>query len=167
MKELIEYAKAHGWRIAGCESLTAGLFMASLASVPGASSVLAGGFVTYTNEMKQKLVRVPYRLLYEYGAVSAQCAQSMAYNTRLLTGADYAVSFTGNAGPDVMEGKPAGLVYCCIASADHSYAYTFQYEHMGRNEVREAVVKDMAAALLEIMRKETTGPETGKGNHQG
>lgn len=167
MNALMVYAREHEKTIAGCESLTAGLFMASLAAVPGASSVLAGGFVTYTNEMKQKLAHVPFRLLYEYGAVSLQCARSMAYNTRLLTGADYAVSFTGNAGPDVMEDKPAGLVYCAIQSEDRCFDYEFHYEHMTRNEVREAVVKDMAARLLQVMKEESDGKETGKGSSQG
>lgn len=157
MQELIELCTRLGVTISACESLTAGLFMAELASVPGASKVLQGGFVTYSNQMKESLVKVPVKLLYNYGAVSAECARAMAYNTRLLTETDYAVSFTGNAGPDALENKPAGLVYCAIAGPMGMVDHTFQFQGLSRNELRAKVVKEMAAILYKIIKEESNG----------
>ena len=156
-EELLSCAKEHHVTIAACESLTAGLFMASLAAVPGASSVLAGGFVTYTNEMKEKLAHVEAGILEEYGAVSAPCARSMAAHTREITGADYAVSFTGNAGPGAMEDKPAGLVFSAIAGRQGCRDWKMQLDGLSRNEVRETVAEWMARRLLAVMKEELNG----------
>ena len=156
---LLAFARTHHVTVAACESLTAGLFMATLASVPGASTVLRGGFVTYTNEMKQKLAHVEAGILNTEGAVSAACAAAMASHTRELTGADYAVSFTGNAGPSALEDKPAGLVYCAIDSRKRNRVCRYEFAHMSRNEVREAVVEAMVTQLLAAMKEELNGQE--------
>lgn len=157
MKELVAFAKAHGVHISSCESLTAGLFAADIASVPGASAVLSGALVTYSNEMKEKLARVPADIIENFGAVSQECAVAMAAGARLVTETDYCVSFTGNAGPDVMENKPAGLVYCAVASAVRVSVFEFQYHNIERNELRERVCVDMAAHLLSIMKEDMNG----------
>ncbi|MBP3853860.1 MAG: CinA family protein [Erysipelotrichaceae bacterium] len=153
-QELVQLCKNKQCTIASCESLTAGLFTSTIASVPGASSVLKGGFVTYFTEMKEKLVHVPESIVLEYGVVSAPCARAMAENARRLTGADYCVSFTGNAGPDTMEDKPAGCVYCAIASAKETVAFHFQWDGMERNQIREAVVNKMIDCCIDIIQKE-------------
>ncbi|WP_289688629.1 CinA family protein [Faecalibaculum rodentium] len=158
---LLSCARDHHVTIAACESLTAGLFMATLAAVPGASDVLRGGFVTYTNEMKERLAHVDPAILEQYGAVSEPCARAMAANTRVLTGADYAVSFTGNAGPSGSEGKPAGLVYCAVASGTGCRIYRYDFDHASRNDIRTGVVRDMTERLLQVMKEELNGEKTG------
>ena len=114
-KDLIELCKDKHVTVSSCESLTAGLFTSTLASIPGASAVLKGGFVTYFTEMKQVMAHVEKDLIDTFGVVSRECAKQMAQNTREITQSDYCVSFTGNAGPDAMEGKPVGEVYIGIA----------------------------------------------------
>lgn len=157
MRELVEFATAHNLTVSSCESLTAGLFAAQIASVPGASAVLAGGLVTYSNEMKERLAHVPAEIIAEYGAVSKECARAMALGAREATETDYCVSFTGNAGPDVMEDKPAGLVYCAVTSVNRVMVFEFQYNDLKRNEVRERVCADMGAHLLSIMKEDMNG----------
>jgi nicotinamide-nucleotide amidase len=90
---------------------------ARLAGVPGSSDVLAGGVVTYSNELKQALLGVPAEVLAEHGAVSAETARAMAEGARRVTGADVAVSVTGIAGPGGgTPSKPVGLVYFHVAA---------------------------------------------------
>ena len=106
------HLKARGLTVAACESLTGGMLLSQLCNVPGASQVVRGGFVTYTNEMKTALVGVAADLLAAHGAVSPECAMAMAQGARQRTGADIALSLTGIAGPDSDEsGQPVGTVF--------------------------------------------------------
>ena len=137
--------------VASCESLTAGLFSSTIASIPGASAVLKGGLVTYFTEMKKVLAHVDADLIDQYGVVSEECACAMAKNTRQIMDVDYCVSFTGNAGPSSMEGKPAGCVYCAIATKEKVYPFHFQYD-CPRNEVRANVVREMITQLENLLK---------------
>ena len=97
--------------IATAESCTGGLVAGALTSIPGSSAVVYGGFITYSNEAKSKLIRVPARLIRDYGAVSAQVARAMADGARAAAGVDLAVAITGIAGPDGgSDKKPVGTV---------------------------------------------------------
>ena len=154
VEELVQLCSEQGFTIASCESLTAGLFSATIASVPGASRVLKGGFVTYWTEIKEKVVHVEPSIVEEYGVVSGPCAQSMARHTQQIMDVDFAISFTGNAGPSTMEGKPAGCVYCAIATRANTYLFPFQCDRMDRNEVRIYVVEQMINNLLVQVKKE-------------
>lgn len=144
---LITRLKERKQTIAACESLTAGLFCSALGGVPGASAVFKGGLVTYFTAIKEQIAHVPAALLEEYGAVSRQCAAAMAVNVRKMMEADYGVSFTGNAGPDGMENKPAGLVFCAIADASGVSVYEFQLK-LPRNLLRTQVVNLMLDACI-------------------
>lgn len=98
------------------ESCTAGLATAMIADFSGASRVLKGSVVAYSNEIKECILKVPHETLTTFGAVSDQTARAMAAGCRAVTGSDYAVSITGIAGPEGgTEQKPVGLVYICAA----------------------------------------------------
>jgi nicotinamide-nucleotide amidase len=118
LEELVlEVLRGQGRTLATAESCTAGLVAARLGSIAGASDVLLGGLVTYSNELKQELLGVPAALLAEFGAVSAECARAMAEGARRATGADVAVSVTGIAGPGGgTPEKPVGLVFFHVAA---------------------------------------------------
>ncbi|MDP7009593.1 MAG: CinA family nicotinamide mononucleotide deamidase-related protein [Phycisphaerales bacterium] len=100
------------YRIATAESCTAGLLSSRLAEVEGSSAWLQGGWVTYTNELKQNQLEVPRSILEEHGAVSWQVAASMARGAAIVSGSDVALSTTGIAGPTggSVE-KPVGTVF--------------------------------------------------------
>ncbi|HDG7290921.1 TPA: nicotinamide-nucleotide amidohydrolase family protein, partial [Staphylococcus aureus] len=98
--QVVETLKRRRETVAFCESLTAGLAAATVATVPGASAVLRGGLVTYATEVKSHFLHVPLEQLEERGVVSASTAQEMAVAAARETGADWAVSLTGVAGPD-------------------------------------------------------------------
>ncbi|MDO4908482.1 MAG: CinA family protein [Corynebacterium sp.] len=112
-----------GFSLATCESLTAGLAASTLASVPGASKVLRGGFVTYATELKYALVGVTEGL----DPITEQCAKEMASGARARTESDFALSFTGVAGPDLQDGHPVGEIWlgCAGPSGVEAINVTF------------------------------------------
>lgn len=113
--ELMRVLKEKKLTISAAESLTGGLFQEELTSVPGVSSVLKGGVVCYTNEVKEKVLGVKKETIEKFGVVSHECAKELAENVAALVSADIGISFTGVAGPDELEGKPVGTVYIGIA----------------------------------------------------
>ena len=109
--EVFYLLKKYGKTITAAESLTAGLFQASVADFPGASQVFKGGFVTYSMEEKAKMLGIPLSKLEEHGVVSHFTAEKMAEGARVKTDSDYGIALTGVAGPDALEGHQAGTVF--------------------------------------------------------
>ena len=143
----VQLLKAKGRTVAACESLTGGMLLSRLCSVPGASRVIRGGFVTYTNEMKNALAGVPWEVLNTHGAVSAQCAMAMAQGTFERTGADVALALTGLAGPDSDEsGLPVGTVFMGLCDKDHCVAIPFRFSG-SRERIRTLATLNALAQL--------------------
>ncbi|CAM3079779.1 competence/damage-inducible protein A [Sporolactobacillus spathodeae] len=113
--------------IAFAESLTGGMAADWLTAFPGASAVLKGGIVCYTNEVKAAVLGVPEPILNEEGAVSASCAQQMARLVREKCGTSIGVSFTGVAGPDKSEGKEVGTVFIGISDKQQTKSFRFSF----------------------------------------
>lgn len=155
VKELVTLLAKEELTIASCESVTAGLFSATIASIAGASKVLLGGFVTYHTEIKEKIAHVDPQVIAHDGVISAACAKEMAVHTKELIGSDLCVSFTGNAGPSAMEGKPAGCIYCAIASPWEISIEEFNVQ-MERNALRAWVVAAMAQKVMEHIKIHTS-----------
>ena len=116
-----------GKTIAFAESCSGGLASSMVTDVPGSSEYLLGSVVTYTNMAKNKLINVQQETLNRYGAVSRETACEMAAGVRRLLGSDLGVSITGNAGPSASEGKPVGLVYIAVATADATYCQEHRF----------------------------------------
>lgn len=120
-------------KIATAESCTGGLIAAAIVNVSGASNVLNEGYVTYSDEAKQRLVGVRKKTLESYGAVSPQVAMEMAEGAARASGADVALSSTGIAGPEggTLE-KPVGLVYvgCFVCGKVIAKEYKFTGNRM-------------------------------------
>jgi PncC family amidohydrolase len=107
---------ASGVTVATVESCTGGLVGHAITERAGSSAWYVGGFVTYSNGLKQTAVGVPNDVLAFHGAVSAQTAMAMATGGRERTGASVAVAVTGVAGPDGgTDEKPVGLTYVAVA----------------------------------------------------
>jgi len=101
-----------GKTLVTAESLTGGGIGAALTKVSGASAVYKGGIISYTNEVKHRILGVSLEILDQYGAVSEPVAQTMAAGARKLLEADVAVSVTGLAGPGGDDyGNPVGTVF--------------------------------------------------------
>ena len=104
-----------GETVAAAESLTAGLFCATLATVPGASTTLRGGVVVYATELKTALAGVPAALLAQHGPVSPETAAALAEGVRVRCAATWGIGLTGVAGPDPVDGHGPGRVYLGIS----------------------------------------------------
>ena len=104
---------------ATAESCTGGLISKRLTDVPGASEVFGCGIVSYSNDVKEKILGVKREHLKKYGAVSEVVAASMARGVQKLSGADIGVSVTGIAGPASDDtNKPVGLVYIAVTDGE-------------------------------------------------
>jgi nicotinamide-nucleotide amidase len=113
---VLELLKGRGAKVGVVESCTGGLLGALVTDVPGSSEAFVGGFVTYSNELKERLVGVPGEVLQRFGAVSRETAEAMATGGLMRLGADYCLSITGVAGPDGgSESKPVGTVWIGLA----------------------------------------------------
>lgn len=143
-------AALSGRRLATAESLTGGGIGQALTSVSGASAVFAGGVISYTNEVKHRVLGVPVEILNSCGAVSAPVAKAMAEGARRIIGADVAVAVTGLAGPDGDEfGNPVGTVF--IGYADGHTAFAREYHFSGdRSDVREQTICAALELVLEL-----------------
>ena len=132
--------------ITAAESLTAGLFQATLAAISGASAVLKGGFVTYSLEMKAQLLNLPIAKLQHYGVVSRWTAEQMAQQSAHLIHSEWGVGLTGVAGPDSLEGQQAGTVWIAVKGPNSLKAQQFHFSG-SRNDVRQ---KSVVAAFIMI-----------------
>lgn len=112
--QVVRRLKQAGLMLAAAESCTGGLIAARITDVPGASGVFHCGMVTYSNDMKEKMLGVSHQTLEKFSAVSKETAAEMAAGARRVSGADIAVAVTGNAGPEPSEGKPVGEVYIAV-----------------------------------------------------
>ena len=126
--------------VATCESLTGGLVAAELTSVPGASSVVRGGLVTYATDLKTSLAGVPEELIATYGVVSREVAEAMADGSRTRCGSTWGIGLTGVAGPDPLDGLPPGTVCIAVAGPDGARSVC-EIMAGGRDEVRRQTVQ--------------------------
>lgn len=137
---VVEELKKRQKSITAAESLTAGLFQATLADFSGVSAIFNGGFVTYSLEEKSKMLDVSEQELKEHGVVSEFTARKMAEQARLKTQSDYGVSLTGVAGPDSLEGHPAGTVFIGLAHAKGTEVIKSNIAGRSRADVRHIAV---------------------------
>ncbi|MBB1079874.1 competence/damage-inducible protein A [Limosilactobacillus sp. STM2_1] len=112
---VVNLLRARHLKLTAAESLTGGLFQSTVCSVPGASNVFDGGFVTYAASAKEKLLDIPAMLISKHGVVSSETAAAMGEGCREKFHADIGIGFTGVAGPDSLEGQPAGTVWIGLA----------------------------------------------------
>ncbi len=143
---------ARGLTVATAESCTGGLIAGALTEIAGASPVVDRGFVTYSNEAKQKMLGVKAGTLARAGAVSRETALEMAEGALKKAGTDLAVAVTGIAGPGGGSAeKPVGLVYlAAVARTGKTLHLEMRYGDIGRQGIRLETVKAALAMLLEV-----------------
>jgi len=127
-----------------------------ITAIPGSSAVYAGGWVTYSNAMKEACVRVPQVTLDKFGAVSEPVARAMAEGAMLAApggGADHALAITGIAGPDGgSDEKPVGTVFIARSSRIADGLVSTQVRRFRFTGDRELVRKRSAQAALAMLR---------------
>jgi nicotinamide-nucleotide amidase len=129
--------------MATAESCTGGMIISLLTDIPGSSSVVDRGFVTYSNEAKIEMLGVSPDTLDTYGAVSAETAHEMAEGALKNSRAGITLAVTGIAGPDGgSEEKPVGLVWFGMAlSGKPVLTEKRQFQNLGRDYIRRQTAK--------------------------
>lgn len=140
-EETVSKLIADNKTITAAESLTAGLFQSTIADVPHASKVFEGGYVTYSDEMKEKMLHIPSKVIKMHTVVSAPVAQQMAESTAIILEKDIGVGLTGVAGPDPLEGSPVGTVYIGVYDKISNNVEVKEFHFDGsRNAIRRKAV---------------------------
>lgn len=147
--------RERGATLATAESLTGGLVAGRLTDVAGSSETFVGGLVAYATDLKVSLLGVPPAVVERYGVVSAECARAMAEGARRATGATYAVSTTGVAGPGAQDGVPAGTVHVAVSGPHGTTAVALELTG-DRATVRERTCTEALSVLSAILGEEET-----------
>lgn len=148
---IISHCIANNLTISAAESCTGGSFIASLISVPGASSVIHVSFVTYSNEAKTAYAHVEASLLEQFGAVSEEVAIAMASGVRREADSTIGVGITGIAGPSggSMD-KPVGLVYICVSHNENIVVKKYNFSG-NRAWIQQQTVQAAQTQLWELL----------------
>jgi competence/damage-inducible protein CinA C-terminal domain len=146
--------KERGMTFAAAESCTGGDIARRITEIPGASAVFAGGCVTYTNEIKAKLLGIDPAMIEENGAVSFLVAKEMAERVRILTGADIGVGVTGLAGPDGDGVHEVGTVFVSMAVEGETFVREL---HLGTKRTRSFIRRMAGNHVYDMMRRYLTG----------
>ena len=140
---------AKGLTLSVAESCTGGLICHFLTNVPGASSFFRAGVVAYSDAAKRSILGIRQKVISAYGMVSGETARQMAEKIRLLTKTDFAVSTTGNLGPDVLEKKPKGLVYIAVSTRNGTIIRKCLFKG-ARGQIKEKAARAALDLLVEV-----------------
>jgi len=140
-------------KISFAESCTGGMLSSSITSVSGSSNVFNLGLVTYSNESKIKVLKVPKKIIRKYGAVSEQVCKIMAKNVSKIGKTNMSVSVTGIAGPSGgTRKKPVGLVYVGIKKDNIINIKKYLFKNKGRSYIQRAAVNRCLKLIWTILK---------------
>ena len=148
---VVEELKKRQISITAAESLTAGLFQASIADFSGVSAIFKGGFVTYSLEEKAKMLDILQAELEIHGVVSTYTAEKMAEQAREKTASDIGISLTGVAGPESLEGHPAGTVFIGLSQESGTEVIRVNIGGRSRTDVRKIAVMHAFNLVLKAL----------------
>ena len=132
-KKIITLIKRKKMKIAIAESCTGGMLSSAITSVSGSSKVFSMGLVTYSNQAKIGILKIPQKIIKKYGAVSVQCCLAMVNNLSKISKAKLCISVTGIAGPKGgSKLKPVGLVYIGIKLGNKVFVHKNNFKNNGR-----------------------------------
>ena len=134
------------------ESCTGGLLASSITSFSGSSKVFNMGLVTYSNNSKIKLLKVPKKTITKYGAVSYETCLSMVKNLSKISKSNISISITGVAGPNGgTKEKPVGLVYIGLKKGSKTIIKKNLFKSKNRTSIQKATVNQALKMILNIL----------------
>tara|TARA_Y100001936_G_C16077873_1_gene675346 strand:+ start:1587 stop:2054 length:468 start_codon:yes stop_codon:yes gene_type:complete len=152
-KKIIYLLRRKKLKIAFAESCTGGMLSSTITSISGASKVFKLGLITYSNQSKNTILKVPEKIIKKFGAVSTQCCLAMVNNLKKISKSDVAVSITGIAGPKGGTiSKPVGLVFIGIKKANKVNIYKCFFKNKGRTYVQKATVRKSLDLILRVIK---------------
>ena len=133
------------------ESCTGGLLSHRITNIPGSSKVLLLGITAYSNEFKNKILKVPLRIIREKGAVSAEVVKAMAEGIRALAQASLGIGITGVAGPDGgTKEKPVGTVFIGLSTNKETFVSKFNFSG-NRLEIKRKSTEKALKIILDFL----------------
>jgi PncC family amidohydrolase len=152
-KKIISLIKRKKMKLAIAESCTGGMLSSAITSVSGSSKVFTMGLVTYSNQAKTGILKVPQKIIKKYGAVSVQCCLAMVNNLSKISKSKVCVSITGIAGPKGgSKKKPVGLVYIGIKIGKKVFVSKCNFKDKGRAYIQRQTVKKSLNLLLKLVK---------------
>ena len=140
-------------KISFAESCTGGMLSSTITSVSGSSKVFNLGLVTYSNKTKIEILKVPKKIISQYGAVSNECCLSMVKNLQKISKANISVSITGIAGPNGgTKLKPVGLVYIGIKKGNRISVQKNLFKNKNRISIQKTTTRNVLKSVLIILK---------------
>ena len=153
-QKIVEEFIKQNLTISTVESCTGGLLAGEITKIPGASKAFLGGLVTYSNELKNRLLNIDMEIINKYTAVSSQVATLMAENGRKLTQADFCIAVTGYAGPWAPKASLVGQVFIAISKEGTTEVWdltkTESLHELSRDEIRLKTISAAADFLSDF-----------------
>ena len=155
-KKIVLLLKRKKLKVAFAESCTGGMLSSTITSVGGSSKVFTMGLVTYSNQAKTSLLKIPQKIIKKYGAVSVQCCLSMVNNLSKISKSKVCVSITGIAGPKGgSKQKPVGLVYIGIRVGKKVVVNKCNFKNKGRIFIQKQTVKKTLNLLAQSIKRDS------------
>ena len=156
IKKLILKLKRKKLKLSIAESCTGGMLSSTITSVSGSSKVFTMGLVTYSNQAKTSILKVPQKIIKKYGAVSVQCCLAMVNNLSKISKSKVCVSITGIAGPKGgSKQKPVGLVYIGIRVGKKVVVNKCNFKNKGRIFIQKQTIKKTLNLLAQLIKRDS------------
>ena len=153
-KKIVLLIKRKKMKLAIAESCTGGMLSNTITSVSGSSKVFTMGLVTYSNQAKTSILKVPQKIIKKYGSVSVQCCLAMVNNLSKISKSKVCVSITGIAGPKGgSKQKPVGLVYIGIRVGKKVIVNKCNFKNKGRAYIQRQTVKKSLNLLFRLIKQ--------------
>ena len=150
--KIVKLLTSKGLTVSFAESCTGGLLSSSITSISGSSKVFNMGLVTYSNNAKIKLLKVPKKTIAKYGAVSHETCLSMVKNLSKISKSNISISITGVAGPNGgTKEKPVGLVYIGLKKGTKTIIKRNFFKSKKRISIQKATVNQALKLILNIL----------------
>ena len=150
--KIVKLLTSKGLTVSFAESCTGGLLSSSITSISGSSKVFNMGLVTYSNNAKVKLLKVPKKTINKYGAVSYETCLSMVKNLSKISKSNISISITGVAGPNGgTKEKPIGLVYIGLKKGSKTIIKKNLFKSKKRVSIQKATVNQALKMILNIL----------------
>ena len=151
-KKVVSLLKRKKLKLAIAESCTGGMLSNSITSIHGASKVFTMGLVTYSNQAKINILKVPKKIIQKSGAVSVKCCLYMVNNLSKISKSEICVSITGIAGPGGgTKQKPVGLVYIGLKKRGNVTIKKYNFKNKGRTNIQKKTVKKTLSLIYNAL----------------
>ena len=151
-QKIVSLLKRKKLKLAIAESCTGGMLSSAITSVSGSSKIFKLGLVTYSNQAKTSILKVPKQIIKKNGAVSVQCCLAMVNNLSKISKSKVCISITGIAGPKGgSKQKPVGLVYIGIKVGKKVIVNKCNFKNKGRTYIQKQTVKKSLHLLLNLI----------------